>query len=144
MTRQPCAARSGVTSPNAHTSYGKPCRRTTGVPSAGPASWYAMSSTPAVTVFSTVELRVTARSSCGAVHDTSAAGSRTRTGLWTTAGRRGGRARAPGRMEGDALNRGVDPMSRLLVTIVAVALVSVSFGEGIAADDSKVKGATRQ
>ena len=35
-------------------------------------------------------------------------------------------------------------MSRILVTIVAAALVSVGFGESIAADDSKVKGATRQ
>jgi hypothetical protein len=35
-------------------------------------------------------------------------------------------------------------MSRLLVTIVAAALVSVWPGQGIAADDSKVKGATRQ
>lgn len=35
-------------------------------------------------------------------------------------------------------------MNRRLITIILVALVSVSFGESIAADDSKVKGATRQ
>src|SRR5687767_9631080 len=45
MQRRPAAVSTGTTASKARGAYGKPCRSTTGGPSGGPASSYAMSST---------------------------------------------------------------------------------------------------